>query len=159
MAEKRVPYRTRRTRRTTGAEAMHLLVAEARREAAESRGCYVGPQSLPADITHRQLERLCVEAMQACGYRVYTTLDSRGCPSGFPDIFGINPTATVTRIAAELKVGRDRRKAAQNLWANDLLAVGILCMEVRPEDWQMFLDTIDDGHISRGRALLQATQT
>lgn len=154
MSEKRTPYRTRSYRRTTGSEAMHVLVAIARQEAIEGRGVYV-PAVLHDGITHAELQRLAVDALVACGYRVYTTLDSRGCPSGFPDAVAINPTASCTRLAIEFKVGRDSLKPAQNLWANDLLAVGVLFMEVRPEDWQMFLQAIDDGHIARGRALLE----
>lgn len=154
--EQRARYSTRRNRRTTGAEAMHELVAIARQEAVDGRGAYI-PAVLHDGITHADLQRLAVDALVACGYRVFYQPDSRMSPSGWLDIFAVNPYAPIYQAwAIEVKVGADRLRPAQESWWDDLTEIdGVVTFELCPEYWESFLRAIDDGHVARGRALLK----
>ena len=134
---------------------MHELVAIARQEAAESRGVYISP-SLNEGITHAELQQLAVEALVACGYRVFYQPDSRMSPSGFPDLLAVNPQGPDPLLAIEIKVGGDQLRPGQELWRDDLSeSNGCAVILLRPEHWQSFLSWIDDGHVARGRELLK----
>ena len=153
MSERRMPYRARRGR-TTGAESMHLLAAEARKEALEARGAYT-PAVLHEDITHAEFQRLAVDALVACGYRVFYQPDSRMSPSGMVDLIALNPTATYPLLWIEIKVQGDALRSAQQLWRGDLLAIRATYVLLVPSFWTGFIELIDDGHVERGRALLK----
>ncbi len=64
---------------------------------------------------------------------VYHTHDSRRSVAGFPDLVLLRPPQ---KVVAELKVGKNRVTAEQNLWLNLFEECGVPAYVWTPNDWQ-----------------------
>lgn len=77
------------------------------------------------------------------GWMVYYTYDSRRSPAGFPDLTMIH-IGMKRLVAAELKVGQNKRTLAQVEWGIAFESVGapVEYYEWHQDDWPAICDTL-----------------
>ena len=85
-------------------------------------------------LTERQLQDAVIECATALGWLAYHTHDSRRSERGFPDLC-LARARDGRVLFAELKVGRNKTSAAQELWLRTLGAGDVEVYLFRPEDW------------------------
>ena len=84
-------------------------------------------------LSEKQFLGMVIDFAKLKRFFVYHTHRSDRSVAGFPDLVLIRPP---TIIVAELKVGRNRPTAEQNLWLNLFEECGVPAYVWTPNDWQ-----------------------